>query len=41
MSDGQLATNEFVTGKQVTVADITALCSIDFVKMTQESIPSQ
>jgi glutathione S-transferase len=31
MFDGQLAANEFVTGKRVTMADIIALCFIDFV----------
>lgn len=31
--DGHLADNEFVTGDQYTIADITALCAIDFARV--------
>ncbi|MFN0314343.1 MAG: glutathione binding-like protein [Burkholderiales bacterium] len=40
MFDGQLASNEFVAGVRVSVADITALCSMDFAKVLGKiSIP--
>jgi glutathione S-transferase len=37
----QLATNEFVTGPQYSVADITTLCAIDFAKWTNNGIPPE
>lgn len=40
MLDRQLADNEFVAGSSFSVADITALCAIDFAKIRAEtSIP--
>jgi glutathione S-transferase len=37
--DEQLRDNPYVAGNRFTVADITALCSIDFAKMNQLDIP--
>lgn len=37
--DSQLSRNEFVAGTRYTIADITALCSVDFGKMVEMSIP--
>jgi glutathione S-transferase len=40
MFDSQLAESEFVVGSRISVADITALCAIDFAKYVQVTIPS-
>jgi glutathione S-transferase len=39
--DGELATREFVAGPHFTVADITALCAIDFMKPTRIALPEE
>jgi glutathione S-transferase len=39
--DAQLANNEFVAGARYTIADITALCAIDFGKWTDLDIPPE
>ena len=39
--DAQLANNRFITGERFTVADITALCSIDFSKFCGVDIPAE
>src|SRR5579872_3017018 len=39
MFDQQLSSNRFVAGNRISVADITALCSIDFAKMLDVAIP--
>ncbi len=39
--DRQLAGNEFVAGNRYSVADITALCAIDFGKWTDLDIPPE
>ncbi len=39
--DAQLANNRFITGERFTVADITALCSIDFAKFSGVNIPAE
>jgi len=40
MLDGQVSNNEFIAGDRISVADITALCAIDFAKIRAEtSIP--
>lgn len=39
--DHQLANNRFVAGDHISVADITALCSIDFAKMLDVVIPDE
>ena len=36
--DNQLKDNEFIAGDQYTVADITALCSIDFMKVAKMTL---
>lgn len=42
MFDRQLAANEFVTGKRISVADITALCAVDFAKnLAKVPIPEE
>ena len=42
MFDRQLANNEFVAGDRISVADITALCAIDFAKrLGKISIPEE
>lgn len=42
MFDRQLATNVFTTGDQITVADITALCVVDFARVLAKiSIPDE
>ena len=41
MFDHQLANNRFVAGNRISVADITALCSIDFAKMLDAAIPGE
>ena len=38
--DAQLANNEFVAGQRYTIADITALCAVDFGKWTEFNIPA-
>ena len=37
--DGQLKDNEFIAGTHYTVADITALCAIDFMKPARVAVP--
>lgn len=37
--DSQLKSNPFVTGKHFSVADVTALCAIDFMKPAKISMP--
>ena len=37
--DDQLAENEFVAGSRYTIADITALCGVDFAGWTEVTIP--
>jgi glutathione S-transferase len=39
--DRELATREFVAGEHFTVADITALCAIDFMKPTRIQLPDE
>ena len=39
--DAQLADNEFVAGSRYTIADITALCGIDFAGWTDVYIPPE
>ncbi len=39
--DRQLAENEFVAGRRYSIADITALCGIDFAKWSNVDIPSE
>ena len=40
--DRQLAGNEFVAGDRISVADITALCSVDFAKkLAKVSVPDE
>lgn len=41
MFDRQLAGSEFVVGNRLSVADITALCAIDFAKNVEITIPSE
>ncbi len=42
MFDRQLANNEFVAGERISVADITALCSIDFARQFAKiSLPEE
>jgi len=37
--DAQLKSNEFVAGERFSVADITALCAIDFMKPSKVAMP--
>lgn len=37
--DKQLADNEFVAGERFSIADITAVCAIDFMKVAKITIP--
>jgi len=37
--DGQLASRPFIAGEQYTVADITALCAVDFMKPARVAVP--
>ena len=37
--DDQLKTNEFIAGAHYTVADITALCAVDFMKPARVAMP--
>ncbi len=37
--DSQLAANEFIAGAHYTVADITALCAVDFMKPARVAMP--
>ncbi len=37
--DGQLKSNPFVTGRHFSVADVTALCAIDFMKPAKIPMP--
>ncbi len=37
--DDQLETNEFIAGAHYTVADITALCALDFTKPARVTVP--
>jgi glutathione S-transferase len=39
MFDHQLNENQFVAGNRISIADITALCAIDFAKMAGIDIP--
>jgi len=39
--DGQLKNNEFIAGARYTVADITALCALDFTKPARETVPEE
>ncbi len=39
--DGQLATRKFIAGDRYTVADITALCAIDFGRAAQIRVPAE
>lgn len=39
--DSQLKDHEFVAGERFTVADITALCAIDFMKPSRIPVPEQ
>ena len=41
MFDHQLANSRFVAGNRISVADITALCSIDFAKTLDVTIPGE
>ena len=37
--DGELATREFIAGDRYSVADITALCTVDFMKPARLTVP--
>lgn len=37
--DGELANREFIAGDRFSVADITALCTVDFMKPARLSVP--
>lgn len=37
--DNQLDDNEFIAGEQFTVADITAICAVDFMKPARVPVP--
>ncbi|MEJ2626067.1 MAG: glutathione S-transferase [Pseudolabrys sp.] len=37
--DDQLKANEFIAGAHYTVADITALCAVDFMKLARVAMP--
>ncbi len=37
--DNELASHPFIAGDHYTVADITALCAIDFMKPTRIAVP--
>ena len=39
--DAELATRPFVAGEHFTVADITALCAIDFMKPARVAVPDE
>jgi glutathione S-transferase len=39
--DEQLAKNEFIAGERYTVADITALCAVDFMKPARVAVPEE
>jgi len=39
LADKQLATNEFIAGDRFSVADITLLCAIDFMKPARIAMP--
>ena len=39
--DAQLANNRFIAGERFAIADITALCAIDFSKFTGVNIPAE
>jgi glutathione S-transferase len=39
--DAELARHPFVAGDRYTVADITALCAIDFMKPTRIAVPEE
>jgi glutathione S-transferase len=39
--DAQLVKNKFVAGERYTVADITALCAIDFMKPARVAVPDE
>ena len=39
--DGELATREYVAGDRYTIADITALCGIDWGRVTQTRVPPE
>jgi len=39
--DGQLKNNEFIAGARYTVADITALCALDFTKPARVTVPEE
>ncbi|HEX5509179.1 MAG TPA: glutathione S-transferase [Pseudolabrys sp.] len=39
--NGQLARHQFVAGDRYTVADITALCAVDFMRVSKLAIPDQ
>jgi glutathione S-transferase len=41
MFDHQLINNRFVAGDRISVADITALCSIDFAKGLDVGVPGE
>ena len=41
MLDHQLANNRFVAGDRISVADVTALCSIDFAKVLDVGVPEE
>jgi glutathione S-transferase len=37
--DGELGTREFIAGPHFSVADITALCAVDFMKPSRIAMP--
>ena len=39
LADKQLATNEFIAGDKFSVADITMLCAVDFMKPSRVAMP--
>ncbi len=39
--DGELRSRPYVTGEQFTVADITALVAVDFMKVSKLAVPEE
>ena len=39
--DAELATHAYIAGDHYTVADITALCAVDFMKPTRIPLPDE
>jgi glutathione S-transferase len=41
MMDAELSSRSFIAGEQYTVADITALCAVDFMKPARVAVPDE